>query len=254
MMPCEIIAGQLGALFTCMPHDRYTKIRTPFLYPDGDVIDVFFRESGDEVVTVTDLGESLRWLRSHTLTPRRTQKQRQLIDDVCLNHGVELFKGMLALRVKKGENLASAVMRLSQASLRVADIWFTLRSRAVQSVTDEVADFLTEREIRFDRAEKQLGRSGRTWTIDFHVWAPERSSLVNVLASGSRASARGVVDHVVAGWYDLSHLGAQSIRLVSLFDDTADVWADEDFRQLEPLSQIARWSRPDEVEELLKAA
>ena len=31
----------MGELFTCAPLNGYTRIRTPFLYPDGDVIDLF---------------------------------------------------------------------------------------------------------------------------------------------------------------------------------------------------------------------
>jgi hypothetical protein len=57
----------LGLLFTCEPVDQYMRIQTPYLYPDGDVIDIFCKES-DGIVTLTDLGETLRWLRMQTVT------------------------------------------------------------------------------------------------------------------------------------------------------------------------------------------
>jgi hypothetical protein len=41
---------------------------------------------------------------------------------------------------------------------------------------------------------------------------------------------------------------------LSLFDDTADVWAEEDFRLVESISDVSRWSRPDELVELLEQA
>ena len=41
---------------------------------------------------------------------------------------------------------------------------------------------------------------------------------------------------------------------VSLFDDAADVWTDEDFRLAEPLSTASRWSRPDEFAAVLRDA
>jgi len=253
--PCQLIADQIGALFVCTPHDRYTRIRTPYLYPDGDVIDLFLREQ-DGVLTLTDLGETLRWFRLQTTSPKRSPKQRQMIEDVCLNHGVELFKGMLVARVSRPEALASTVMRMSQAALRVSDLWFSLQNRAVESITDEVAEFLSEHEIRYERAEKIPGRSGRIWAVDFHTWTPRRSSLVYVLSTGSRASAKSVVEHVVASWYDLSHMkvGVQALSFVSLFDDTLDVWAEQDLRLAGDLSEVARWSRPDEFEAMLKAA
>ncbi|MCS6997459.1 MAG: DUF1828 domain-containing protein [Casimicrobiaceae bacterium] len=252
---CADLQRGLGQLFTCAPQGEYQRIRTPYLYPDGDIIDLFVKVDGD-VVTVSDLGETLRWLRSQTLAPRRSPKQNALISDACVTHGVELYKGILLARCRAGESLADVVLRVAQACLRVSDLWFTFRTRAVESVTDEVADFLTERQFRFDRDAKLPGRSGRGWTVDFHVRAPARSSLVYVLSSGSRSAARSVAEHVLAAWYDLSHFaaGPEALRFVSLFDDTADVWTPEDFRLVEPLSTVAHWSKPDEFAEALAEA
>lgn len=253
---CVELAHGLGELFPCTPHGEFQRVRTPYLYPDGDNIDLFCKIT-DDVITVSDLGETNRWLRTQTLSPRRSPKQTALIADVCLTHGVEFYKGMLMARCRPGEPLAAVAMRVAQAALRVSDLWFTFRTRAVESATDEVADFLTEREFNFERAEKLAGRSGRAWTVDFHVRAPKRSALVYVLSTGSRSAARSVAEHVLAAWYDLNHLaaGPEALRFVSLFDDTADVWTPEDFKLVEPLSTTARWSEPDRfAAALLEAA
>ncbi|HEU4583922.1 MAG TPA: DUF1828 domain-containing protein [Polyangiaceae bacterium] len=251
---CGEIGSQLGALFSCTEQPPYTRIRTPFLYPDGDVIDVFAKPS-DHVITLTDLGESLRWLRMQTPSPKRSPKQRKLIEDVCLTHGVELFSGMLTARATSHQELAFAVTSVAQAAMRVADVWFTLRTRSVQSVTDEIDEFLTERAIPHDRWVKLPGRSGRSWTIDFQTRTDARSSFVQVLSTGSRSAARGIAEHAIATWHDLSHMRAQQlVQFVSLIDDTSDVWAAEDFNLVESLSEVARWSRPDELEALLRAA
>lgn len=140
--------------------------------------------------------------------------------------------------------------------MRVSDLWFTFRSRAVESISDEIADFLMERGLSFARSEKLAGRSGRSWNVDFHVRTPVQSSLVYVLSTGNRSAARSVTEHVVAAWYDLNHLaaGPEALRFISLFDDAVDVWAEEDFRLVEGLSSIAHWSRPDKFERLLSEA
>jgi hypothetical protein len=257
MTVCELIAPRLGALFTCSDLGEYTRVRTPFLYPDGDVVDLYAKTRGaNEPVTLTDLGESLRWLRMQNAASRRTAKQRRMVDDVCLTQGVQLFRGMLTVNIANHEDLPTAIVRLGEAAIRVSDIWFTFRTRAAETVTDEVAEFLTERQIPFQAGERIAGRSGKTWPIDFHTMTEQRSALTCVLASGSRASARGVVNQVVATWVDVNHLslGPQGLRLVSLFDDTMDIWTPEDFNLLEPLSTVARWSRPDEYEQVLREA
>ncbi|MCL4686401.1 DUF1828 domain-containing protein [Myxococcota bacterium] len=251
---CEQIRREMGELFSCTEGEGQVRIRTPFLLPDGDVIDLYLQRA-DDVVTLSDLGETLRWLRMQTISQKRTGRQQALVQDVCQTHGVELFRGMLMLRIGPGESLAQAVIRLAEASVRVADLWFTFRSRMSQTVADEVEELLQERHVPYQRGERLPGRSGRAWTIDFHTRAPGRSSLVCVLATGSRGAARSVTDHVVATWYDLSHLraGPEALHFVSLFDDTADVWSEEDFRLVGDLSEIARWSRPDEFGALIAA-
>ena len=250
--PCDIIGQNLGALFTCTQTNGYTRVRTPFLYPDGDVIDIFLKEQNGNV-TVSDLGETLRWLRMQSLAPRRSPKQNKLVEDVCQNHGLELFRGMLLARVKPGDNLAAVVMRTAQGALRMADIWFTLRTRTVETVDDEVELYLTEKKLPFERNQQIIGRSGTTWRPDFHTRLTNRSSLVYVLSTGSRAAAKAVREHVVTAWYDMSNLrvGPEGLQFISLFDDTMDVWSTEDFNLLKDLSIISRWSKPEEFAQAL---
>ncbi len=252
---CRDFSNGLGALFECVPHGEFTRIRTPFLYPDGDHIDVFCKPQGD-IVLVTDLGETTRWLRTQTVTAKRSPKQTAMIHDACVTHNVEFFRGMLTARSRSSEELASVVTRVGQASLRVADLWFTFRTRSFESLTDEVGEYLNERGLPFERGEKIAGRSGRVWTPDFHVRTPHRSSIIYVLSTGSRSAARSIVHYVHTAFYDLNFLatGAEALRFVSLFDDTADIWSDEDFRLAEQLSTIARWSQPAEFVDLLRAA
>ena len=249
---CDALRGKIGPLFVCSSQGEYCRIRTPFLYPDGDYIDLFCKGSGS-VITVTDLAETTGWLRMQTVARRRSVMQKRLIEDACVTHGIEFYNGMLQARCRKEDSLADVVMRVAQAALRVADLWFTFRRRASSTIVDEVADYLTHRELMFSRAKKLAGRSGSGWTVDFHVRAQERSSLVYVLSTGSRPVARRIAEHVLAAWHDLNHLasGPESLRFVSLVDDTVDVWRDEDVRLVEPLSTISMWSRPDEFVRVL---
>jgi len=53
----------IGELFTCTEHGDFQRIQTPFLYPDGDTIDLFCKTDGD-TVTITDLAETVRWLHA----------------------------------------------------------------------------------------------------------------------------------------------------------------------------------------------
>lgn len=254
LTPCEQIIRGMGELFECSPVDGYTRIRTPYLYPDGDVIDLYLKE-GSEVLTLTDLGDTLGWLRMQTAADKMTVRQRRLIEEARLVHDVELYKGMLVVRARGQEDLGSAVTRLVQAALAVSDLWITFRGHNTATVYDDVEEFLTLHRIDFERREKLVGRSQKTWKVDFYTRTPERSALVNVLSTGSRASARQMIEHNVTRWLDLNHLklSAEPLRFVSLFDDEFDVWTPEDFRLIENLSEVAYWSRRDDFAELLTA-
>lgn len=250
---CESIADEIGLLFTCAQVNQYIRVRTPFLYPDGDVIDVFLSEKNG-VVNLTDAGETLRWLRMQTASVRRSKKQNALINDVCTTHNVELFKGMLTVRVEPGSDLGSAVMRLSQAMLRVSDLWFTLRNQAFESIADEVEEFLLDERIPYDRGEKFIGRSTRQWTVDFHTRHPNRSAFVSVLSTANSSAAQNLTNAALARWIDLSNYQvSQGIRFISLFDDTTDIWQEHNFKMLEDVSEVLYWSRPDEFKERLIA-
>lgn len=254
---CKVVGTRLGALFACGVTSRgHVRVRTPFFYPDGGVVDVFVVQRGGRI-DVTDFAEATGWLRLQTVAGRRSPKQGRLVQDICLTLGVELFKGQVIARCTSPEELTQAVIRVAQAAVRVSDLWFTTRTRSVESMTDEVADLLEDKHIPFERGMKLSGRSGRSWTVDFQARTPERTALVSVLSSGSKAAARRVTEHIVALWHDLSHLrvGGPQMTFISLFDDTTDVWADEDFRLVDDLSEVQLWSRPDElVDRLQKAA
>lgn len=249
---CGDLRKQIGKLFTYTKHGEFYRIRTPYLYPDGDNIDLFCKSDG-RCITVTDLAETTGWLRSQSISRKRSPKQDQLIHDACVTHGVEFHRGMLRAQQDIGEDLASVITRVAQAALRVSDVCFTFRTRTPSVITDEVAEHLEECKLKFDRSEKIAGRSGREWTIDFRVQNSKRSCLVNVLTTWNRSSALRITEHVLAAWHDLEYRtnGPESLEFVSLFNDTIDVWKEDDFKLLEPVSTISLWSRPDKFVDIL---
>ena len=224
------------------------------MYPDGDMVDVFVVERTGNFI-VTDHGEGLSWLRSQSLSGRLTQNQRRLVEYVCMTLGIELFRGQLLLRCERLEELSEVVHRIGQSVVRVSDLWFTLRTRAIATLADEVNEWLSDKHITFDRSVRHSGRSGLSWTVDFQTFTSDRTSLVYLLTTGSRSAARRVAEHVTAGRTDLNHLKVSQphTEFVSLFDDTFDVWHNEDFRLVEEVSSVAFWSNPDEFERVLIA-
>ena len=253
---CLAIGESLPALFECTPAPREgVRVRTPLMYPDGGMVDVFVLERSGRY-SVTDFGETLGWLRMQSVSTRRSPKQNRMVEDTCQTLGVELHRGQLMLRSGAADGLGESVLRLAQAAVRVSDLWFTLRTRAVETVADEVTDWLVEKEISFDRAVRQHGRSGQS--LDGRLPDPYRGSNVAhfLLSTGSRGAGAPYCGTRPGGMCgsESPEVSQSHLAFVSLFDDTEDVWREEDFSLVEQQSEVARWSRPDEFERILLAA
>ena len=253
---CAALQQAVPPLFVCSPAPREgVRVRTPMLYPDGGVVDVFVVERNGGYI-VTDFGDARGWLGLQSTSQRHSSKQNALIQDVCQTLRVEQFRDQLLLRNVASDTLGESVLRIAQAAVRVSDVWFTLRSQALQTTADEVDEWLRERAIPFERQASKQGRSTRNWTIDFETRTANRTCFVFLLVTGARGAARRQAEHVLAGCVDLNHFKElqPDLAFVSLFDDIEDVWQPPDFSMVEGVSEIARWSHRDEFERLLKAA
>ncbi len=87
---CETMQRQMGAPFDCADFGDYYRIRTPYLYPDGDTINLFCKFDGD-LITVTDDAETTGWLQMHFEASRRSPEQNRIIQDACQTYGVDFL-------------------------------------------------------------------------------------------------------------------------------------------------------------------
>jgi len=252
---CEALRAELPELFECSPAPQgAVRIRTPFLYPDGDVIDVFVEERG-AAFFLSDFGDTLGWLRAQSFRDRLTPNQQRMIREICLPLSVELDRGQLMLHEISPTTLAEAVHRLSQAAARVSDICFTFRTWTPNSIGEEVDEWLRERNFEFQKQTQHTGQSGRVWTVDYEITAESRRSLVFLLSTSTRSWAQRLSERVVAECIDLNALSQyqSSTSFVSLFDDADDVWQAEDFELVGNVSHVATWSLRDQFAEFLRA-
>ncbi len=249
----ESLQRGFGDQFICTDFDDFQRVQTPYLYPDGEHIDLYCK-SKNGVITITDFAETTGWLSMHSVSGSRSNSQILMIEDACVTHGVEFQRGMIQARCSSVDELAPVFTRVAQAALRISDLWFTFRTSdadSKESVADEVADCLDGWRLAYKRKIKHSGRSERAWTIDFEVTADHASKLVQILSSPTRSGKSRVTEHVAAAWFDLKHSESfkhlhNNAGFISLFHDENNVWKDQDYRLLEPLSTISKWSNREE--------
>lgn len=119
------------ALDYCREENGRLKITTPYLYPDGDYIDLYLTKTPTGLY-LTDLGETLGYLADYGISFKQSPKRRKLLDDVLLTQGAELFRGELRKRLDDWTKAAWVMTRLGQAIVQVSNLVFTLRLSALR--------------------------------------------------------------------------------------------------------------------------
>ncbi|WP_419841126.1 DUF1828 domain-containing protein [Candidatus Poriferisodalis sp.] len=254
----EIVRTGVPALFECSdaPNGNL-QVHTPLIQPDGSVIDVYIRERDDKIL-VTDFGDAIGWLKMNSMSGKLSWNQKRLIADVCQTLDVEKPNGQLEVWCNEQSELPDAIERVAQATLRISDIYFTFRTRSFHSIANEVDAWLRERRFSCTRRAKYRGNSGRNWTVDYVVEAGSTNfCLMFLLSTNTRDAASRISDRVFTGCSDLHNAsgrkgtGVRGATILSLFDDTVDVWRTPDYELLAQVSRIAKWSHSDELEQIL---
>lgn len=245
------LANQLEATFACEIVGSYVLIRTPFVFPDGDVIDLYWQNSSHGQV-ISDLGETYGWLFINGGNESLTAKQNRAYDDACLTYGVARDAGVLWAPVTDGQ-LASAVFRLSQAITMVTQ---TLDIRAAEATPKKITADRISRIIRpypwsSRRNVRMSGHSNHTWNLDFLIQTPEREAwLVALYARKDRGWQQRAIEHAYAAFSDLKPvLSKQRVpaKAISVIDDTDVSWHSDPIKLLADVSEVVHLSEPDSL-------
>ena len=263
MIPSDIqeaLQSGLGELYTAEARGELVQITTPYLLPDNDCVTLYCRIEGD-AIRVTDLGETCHcWLATEMLAVSDPPNLDETIDQICADLGVEHVHGEIFVSFSPNgswtNSLAGVVARVTNAVIRVSDLWYTFRPKPSRTVNADVADFLRTRGIAFTRSETHKGCSGDEIAVTFSVDAGEVRSLIMVLDAGIPSLSEIMVESAVKQWMELKHLTKSNghIQFVTLFDDTSDLWSEKHYQKLKPLSVVAKWSDPENLVKILTAS
>jgi hypothetical protein len=117
--------SDIPTLFKCASEqgpEHFTRITTPFHLPDGCVLDLYYKEGKNETFHLTDLGETLRWLKDQWVEQSPSAPMLNLLPGICLTHGVELAAGCLTIRGSQTSMITKSLFQIAQAALQIADL------------------------------------------------------------------------------------------------------------------------------------
>ncbi|HEU0177353.1 MAG TPA: DUF1828 domain-containing protein [Blastocatellia bacterium] len=229
------------------------RISTPFHYPDGSLIDVFLEPAGNlfDGYKLSDGGQTADYVADLKFDLFATKKRRLLISDICETLDVKCADGSFEIHLTLEElhtELPQAIVRLSQACIRAADLIYTQRLQIPGSFQDEVEEFLSVKDLDYEPDYQVKGDYGKIVKVDFKVTGQRIDSFIQTLSS--RANAHASANEKISRWIELLSF-KNSHQLLTVVDQHSGGFQQADLEKLGIFSTVL--SFPEEQEELYEA-
>lgn len=233
------------------------RMSVPFTNTDGSNLDLFLKQAGPGKWVLSDLGNTTAYLLDLHVRPWTTKKRLQIVTDICRSLGIEQAGGQFQTILTDEElrtKLPEAMVRLSQACIRVSDLAFTQRLRTQAIFRDEVEDFFSTEDLQFEEHVQLVGQFGNRVEVDFRVSGKTVVSLVQTLSTGNAAAAHNLSNEVFRRWFDLEKDYKSRHLFLTIYDTSNDNFRDEDLKRIELKSIIFGFpAEPEQIKLALAA-
>ncbi len=258
MTLCENIIFQLNDHFAsdmeCLRSDSgYQVVRTPFLYPDGDHIELYLRSMDDGQVLASDVGQTVMKLAEYGFILQNSSRRRAMAIRITSSLRVQFDNGSLSVAVPSDRG-GARIWDLMMALQRLSDLVYieesTSRGYDSRGVTFEhqFENYVTEKQITYRRAVQiQLSNDYR-FTSNFTLG---EGAIVQLLSANSAGYARRRMNNVYVNFSEMNIAKDRRARL-AVVDDSKDLWSEA---LLEPLTrqatEVLYWKNKPSLEQAL---
>lgn len=255
--PCLLIKKEIGALFTCSEFRDFVRISTPFLYPDRDIVEIYYKQIQDGFV-LTDFGETIRWIQSRSSTGMINEKQEKILEKICKSNHL-IFNGeMIIGKFDSKSNLSNNIMRFCQSITDISGLWVLQPGRNIKNIIDVVEEFIKGLGINYERSQKYTGSiMEKNWYPHFFTISQGNPILTHVLNVEKKSDTKASISTVNAQWEDLeSYKSTNGYNFISLIIDTNNkdnrtIWTSGDERFLKRTSIVQKWSNKEALKRVL---
>jgi hypothetical protein len=235
---CEII--QNGML----------RIQTPFQYMDGSKIDLFIGSNDNlfKPIVISDMGETLATLNDVQVKPWSTKKRKDMVTEICRSLDVEQTGGEFCINLRPDQlnEIPMAIVRLSQACIRIADIALSQRNRMMGQFKEELEEAIALADLEYESSVAIEGRFGKPIDIDFRVKGTKIITLVQTLSTANTAASHQLSNEVFRKWYDLENVRNQ-YQFLTIYDSSTDVFRPDDLARIEAVSTTLAFPAQQEL-------
>ena len=220
----------------------HTRFETGMIYPDGTSIEVFLPREPDLIekggLRLTDFGQTMDWLLNIPVRPWLSKKRQTQLEQAIKLYGVVQSGGELVLPLKSLDEVATGVLRLAQACLRVSDLSFSKRTALQSSFNEDVEAVLSDLDVNYVPEAELEARGGKLIRVDFLV---KRQHLppaaILTMSNGNASQAHVLANEVFSRFYDLRTFKRPEDR-VTIWNDGQNVYREVDLNRLGDVSTV----------------
>jgi hypothetical protein len=222
------------------------RISTPFLYPNGDSVDVFLYPKPSNLFDeyhLSDCGQTYIYLKGAQVGMLGTTRKREIVGDIASQLNVRLSGGEIFVAIHSDipEGISDAILRIAQACVRISDFATHQRLRSANPFRDDVEDFFEAQNFGFSKDVKVLGAYNLPVRMDFEVKAGENKAYVNVLAAMNLTAAHSAANEIFTKLYDISQVEQKGHKLITVFNSASRAVRSTDIRRLGELSNVVSY-------------
>ncbi len=148
MIDCKIIKniGNTSVIKACDSIDeRLVRLQTVFMYPEGSYVDVFLgmHDPPTSGFHLTDMGQTLSYLADLHISVHESRECGNIAEQVCNLLNIHEKDGELFTPIREDlSDAGDAILRLSQACMRIADLQYVKRFRQTSRHKGGINDIL----------------------------------------------------------------------------------------------------------------
>ena len=256
MTTCETLVETYLALvesdLQCTPLEDGNRmlIDTPYLHPDGDVIQVVLESLAGSAVRFGDEGATLARLRMYGVDVAKGSAAREA------QASLRSYRADLVgdeLRVEgSAEETPEMFLRLIGA-MRAIDGLSALRTDpGPVQFASRLTTFLQSQFAEVTEGPKRKGTSGASYRLTAAVPRRGKDVLIQSAAGGKADTARRSVEHAFRVFSDINGHVPKHQKLVVLSSGDRWPWPAEEIKLLSRVAYVGGWDERDRVVDFLK--
>jgi len=245
MKNCNLVIDELLHFFSeefeCTSEDNYIIVNTPFMYSDGDHIQLFIQQY-ENLYVISDLGETARKMASFNFN-WNTAQIKNLYSHLLKTYDVEGDNHILQIKISTFEGMGYKIFNLLEAIQKKEQLLILRKTIKQRNFQEMVQEYLIGEGFQPEEEHKVTGASGIEYTIDLFI-NHKSNILLKTLSTQSDTGDNDQISRIYSTYSDI-HFNHPYFQRTIILDDIETNWTQNQINLIKQVSdaEIGKWSQ-----------